>query len=100
MHRGAFCDAGYGERPPRSTTMLSRSRTDSEVRAPASIDVGDRFVHDSAPAIVKGTPDTGGKGFVVNCTSPIVAPNDVEATDLMPIARSMTWRYEESAHVG
>ena len=47
-----------------------------------------------------GTPDTGGKGFVVNCTSPIVAPNDVEATDLMPIARSMTWRYEESAHVG
>ena len=50
--------------------------------------------------IFTGTPDTGGKGFVVNCTSPIVAPNDVEATDLMPIARSMTWRYEESAHVG
>ena len=79
--------------------MLSRSRTDSEVRAPASINVGDRFVHDSAPTIFKGTPDTGGKGIVVNCPSPIVAPNDVEATDLMPIARSMTWRYEENAHI-
>jgi hypothetical protein len=27
-----------------------------------------------------GTPDTGGQGFVVNCSSPIVAPNDFEAT--------------------
>ncbi len=26
-----------------------------------------------------GTPDTGGMGFVVNCPSPIVAPNDFEA---------------------
>jgi hypothetical protein len=25
-----------------------------------------------------GTPDTGGQGFVVNCPSPIVAPNDFE----------------------
>ena len=30
--------------------------------------------------IFKGTPDTGGKGFIVNCPSPIVAPNDFEAT--------------------
>jgi hypothetical protein len=28
--------------------------------------------------IFKGTPDTGGQGFVVNCPSPIVAPNDFE----------------------
>jgi hypothetical protein len=27
-----------------------------------------------------GTPDTGGIGFVVNCPSPIVAPNDFEVT--------------------
>jgi hypothetical protein len=27
-----------------------------------------------------GTPDTGGMGFVVNCPSPIVAPNDFELT--------------------
>ena len=27
-----------------------------------------------------GTPDTGGQGFVVNCPSPIVAPNDFELT--------------------
>ncbi len=27
-----------------------------------------------------GTPDTGGQGFVVNCPSPVVAPNDFEAT--------------------
>ncbi|CAN5504229.1 hypothetical protein BH24CHL9_BH24CHL9_10370 [soil metagenome] len=27
-----------------------------------------------------GTPDTGGQGFVVNCPSPIVAPNDFEFT--------------------
>ena len=27
-----------------------------------------------------GTPDTGGMGFVVNCPSPIVAPNDFEVT--------------------
>ncbi len=60
--------------------MLSRSRADPEVRAPASINVGDRFVHDSAPTIFKGTPDTGGKGIVMNCPSPIVAPNDVEVT--------------------
>lgn len=30
--------------------------------------------------IFKGTPDTGGQGFVVNCPSPIVAPNDFEVT--------------------
>jgi hypothetical protein len=29
-----------------------------------------------------GTPDTGGQGFVVNCPSPIVAPNDFEVTGL------------------
>ncbi|MDP8905112.1 MAG: hypothetical protein M3N29_07335 [Chloroflexota bacterium] len=28
----------------------------------------------------RGTPDTGGRGFVVNCPSPIVAPNDFEVT--------------------
>ncbi len=28
-----------------------------------------------------GTPDTGGQGFVVNCPSPIVAPNDFEVTE-------------------
>lgn len=27
-----------------------------------------------------GTPDTGGEGFVVNCPSPIVAPNDFAVT--------------------
>jgi hypothetical protein len=27
-----------------------------------------------------GTPDTGGQGFVVNCPSPVVAPNDFEVT--------------------
>lgn len=27
-----------------------------------------------------GPPDTGGQGFVVNCPSPIVAPNDFEVT--------------------
>ncbi len=30
--------------------------------------------------LFKGTPDTGGEGFVVNCPSPIVAPNDFEVT--------------------
>lgn len=30
--------------------------------------------------IFKGTPDTGGQGFVVNCPVPIVAPNDFEVT--------------------
>ena len=30
--------------------------------------------------IFRGTPDTGGQGFVVNCPSPIVAPNDFEVT--------------------
>jgi hypothetical protein len=30
--------------------------------------------------LFKGTPDTGGQGFVVNCPSPIVAPNDFEVT--------------------
>jgi hypothetical protein len=31
--------------------------------------------------IFKGTPDTGGQGFVVNCPSPVVAPNDFEVTN-------------------
>lgn len=30
--------------------------------------------------IFKGTLDTGGQGFLVNCPSPIVAPNDFEVT--------------------
>lgn len=30
--------------------------------------------------IFRGTPDTGGQGFIVNCPSPIVAPNDFEVT--------------------
>jgi len=30
--------------------------------------------------IFKGTPDTGGQGFVVNCPSPVVAPNDFQVT--------------------
>ena len=30
--------------------------------------------------IFKGTLDTGGNDCIVNCPSPIVAPNDVEAT--------------------
>jgi len=30
--------------------------------------------------IVRGTPDTGGNGFIVNCPSPVVAPNDFEVT--------------------
>ena len=30
--------------------------------------------------LFRGTPDTGGQGFIVNCPSPIVAPNDFEVT--------------------
>lgn len=30
--------------------------------------------------IFKGTPDTGGQGFVVNCPAPVVAPNDFAVT--------------------
>jgi hypothetical protein len=30
---------------------------------------------------LKGTPDAGGQGFIVNCPSPIVAPNDFASRD-------------------
>jgi hypothetical protein len=30
--------------------------------------------------IFRATPDTGGQGFIVNCPSPIIAPNDFEVT--------------------
>jgi len=30
--------------------------------------------------LFRGTPETGGQGFIVNCPSPIVAPNDFEVT--------------------
>jgi hypothetical protein len=37
-------------------------------------------VADGRITLHHGTPDTGGMGFVVNCPSPIVAPNDFEVT--------------------
>jgi hypothetical protein len=46
-------------------------RTQSELDARVETGEIDLFV---------GTPDTGGQGFVVNCPSPIVAPNDFEVT--------------------
>ena len=40
----------------------------------------DELVADGTLQLFAGTPDTGGQGFVVNCPSPIVAPNDFEVT--------------------
>jgi hypothetical protein len=40
----------------------------------------DAAVNDGLITLHHGTPDTGGMGFVVNCPSPIVAPNDFEVT--------------------
>jgi hypothetical protein len=40
----------------------------------------DAAVADGRITLHHGTPDTGGMGFVVNCPSPIVAPNDFEVT--------------------
>jgi hypothetical protein len=36
------------------------------------------LVADGTLELFVGTPETGGQGFVVNCPSPIVAPNDFE----------------------
>lgn len=40
----------------------------------------DALVADGTLELFVGTPDTGGQGFVVNCPSPIVAPDDFEVT--------------------
>lgn len=49
---------------PRAAVLLkSQAELEARVRA------GEIELH-------RGTPDTKGKGFVVNCPSPIVAPND------------------------
>ena len=40
----------------------------------------DAAAADGRITLHQGTPDTGGMGFVVNCPSPIVAPNDFEVT--------------------
>ncbi len=40
----------------------------------------DTAVADGRITLHHGTPDTGGMGFVVNCPSPILAPNDFEIT--------------------
>jgi hypothetical protein len=40
----------------------------------------DQRVEDGDIELHHGTPDTDGMGFVVNCPSPIVAPNDFEVT--------------------
>ena len=49
---------------PKKAVLL---RTQAEIEARAQ--AGDITLH-------HGTPDTNGQGFVVNCPSPIVAPND------------------------
>jgi hypothetical protein len=41
----------------------------------------DAAVEDGEIELHHGTPDTGGEGFVVNCPSPLVAPNDFELTN-------------------
>ena len=53
--------------PSKAVLLRSQAELDERVAA-GEID------------IFKGTPDTGGQGFVVNCPSPIVAPNDFEVT--------------------
>ncbi|MGH2395199.1 MAG: DUF7482 domain-containing protein, partial [Candidatus Limnocylindria bacterium] len=40
----------------------------------------DAAAADGRVTLHHGTPDTGSMGFVVNCPSPIVAPNDFEVT--------------------
>lgn len=40
----------------------------------------DDLVADGTLELLVGTPDTGDEGFVVNCPSPIVAPNDFVVT--------------------
>jgi hypothetical protein len=40
----------------------------------------DAAVADGRITLHRGTPDTEGMGFVVNCPSPIIAPNDFEVT--------------------
>lgn len=45
-------------------------RSEQEVHAARDADDLEEFI---------GTPDTGGKGFVVNCPVPVVAPNTFEA---------------------
>jgi hypothetical protein len=41
----------------------------------------DALVEDGSLELFVGTPGTNGQGFVVNCPSPIIAPNDFELTD-------------------
>jgi len=49
--------------PGKAVLLRTQSELDAKVQA------GEIALH-------HGTPDTGGQGFVVNCPSPIVAPND------------------------
>lgn len=49
--------------PKKATLLKTQADLDARVKA------GDVVMH-------HGTPDTNGQGFVVNCPSPIVAPND------------------------
>jgi len=53
--------------PDRAELLVSQAEVDARAEA------GDIELH-------HGTPDTGGMGFVVNCPSPIVAPNDFAVT--------------------
>lgn len=53
--------------PGAAVLLTSQAELDARVEA-GEIDV------------VRGTPDTGGQGFIVNCPSPIIAPNDFEVT--------------------
>jgi hypothetical protein len=47
---------------------------ESQAELDAALEAGEVELH-------HGTPDTGGQGFVVNCPSPIVAPNDFTITN-------------------
>lgn len=53
--------------PGKATLLKSQAEVDARARS------GQIVLH-------RGTPDTKGQGFVVNCPSPIVAPNDFEVT--------------------
>lgn len=53
--------------PAKAVLLRTQAELDQRVKA-AEIE------------LFKGTPDTGGQGFVVNCPSPVVAPNDFEVT--------------------
>jgi hypothetical protein len=49
--------------PTKAVLLRSQAELDARVAA------GELELH-------RGTPDTKGEGFVVNCPSPLIAPND------------------------